>query len=336
MTARQMGESVIPYDNVNGKPRRASGKARRCFVDEAIRRFPVNSRLKRRLIVVTGVIVIVVTVVLAVVSGATASRAISVAEAASGAYNGVKGQVTGKVVDNSYSIEGNVLSFSITEGTEDAEEVQDATGSASATGSATAIGSASAIGSATAPGDPAPAIPIAAVATPVATVQLRVVYDCGVSATFGNQVTAICTGVISDDGVLVCSELVTKCPSKYESATSALDVARLLSYGAEIIDKPVKVTGTIKEGTLGPVGRESRFVLVGQGDEQQGDGQQDGRQADDEQQGTGQSVAGDLPVLFDGALPDEVQDGSVVILTGSLNSAGQFAATNVALPAPKG
>lgn len=46
--------------------------------------------------------------------------------------------------------------------------------------------------------------------------QLAVRYDGAASSTFGNGVTAICTGKIGDDGVLHCSELVTKCPSKYE------------------------------------------------------------------------------------------------------------------------
>ena len=54
------------------------------------------------------------------------------------------------------------------------------------------------------------------------TQQLRVRFEGGVSATFGNDVTAICTGKVGEDGVLNASELVTKCPSKYENATNAL------------------------------------------------------------------------------------------------------------------
>lgn len=48
--------------------------------------------------------------------------------------------------------------------------------------------------------------------------QLDVVYQGAASSTFGNDVTAICTGRLDDGGVLQCSELVTKCPSKYEGA----------------------------------------------------------------------------------------------------------------------
>ena len=76
--------------------------------------------------------------------------------------------------------------------------------------------------------------------------QLNVRYEGGVSATFGNDVTAICTGKIAGDGVLHATELVTKCPSKYENASSALSVSRLLEYGDQVVDKPVKVSGTVQ------------------------------------------------------------------------------------------
>ena len=38
-----------------------------------------------------------------------------------------------------------------------------------------------------------------------------------------------------------------------------------------------------------------------------------------------------MPVVFEGALSDEVSDGSAVVLTGSLGADGKFAATDVAL-----
>jgi cytochrome c-type biogenesis protein CcmE len=242
---------------------------------------------------VTGVIVIVVAVVLAIVASSTAARTINVAEAVSGSFNGVKVQVTGKVVDNSYSLDGNVLSFSIYEDTDDA----DGTNSAGSTDGTDGTDAA------------APA-----------TRQLKVRYDRGVSATFGNQVTAICTGIIGQDGVLVCTELVTKCPSKYENSTDALSVSQLLSYGEQIIGKPVKVTGTIQAGTLKSAAEgQDRFVVIG---------------ADS---AAGAGVAGstgdpiELPVAYSGALSDEVRDGSEVVLTGALDNKGRFEATDVAL-----
>ena len=136
---------------------------------------------------------------------------------------------------------------------------------------------------------------------------LRVKYEGGVAATFGNDVTAICTGKVGADGVLHATELVTKCPSKYENSSNALGVAQLAEYGDSVLDKPVKVTGTVKDGTLAAAGQGDRFVLV-------------------DAEG-----APELSVLFDDALSDEVRDGSTLVLTGSLNEDGKFHATEVSL-----
>lgn len=138
-------------------------------------------------------------------------------------------------------------------------------------------------------------------------VHLRVSFDGGAAATFGNDVTAICTGKIGEDGILRASEMVTKCPSKYESADNALTIEQLLDYGDAVLDKPVKIAGVVKSGTLVSAGQGERFVLVDEG-------------------GTIE-----IPILFDGALSEDVVDGSSLVITGSINSDTKFAATDVAL-----
>ncbi|WP_261429024.1 cytochrome c maturation protein CcmE [Berryella wangjianweii] len=210
---------------------------------------------------VTGVIVMVVIVVLAVVGGTSAAKTVTVAEAVANDFEDRKVQVTGTVVENSFAVEGNTLTFSIYD--KDADED--------------------------------------------ATTQLRVSYEGGVSSTFGNDVVAICTGKIDQNGVLQCSELVTKCPSKYENATDALTIKRLLGYSDAVLNKPVKVKGVMKEGTLGIAGSDQRFVLV------------------DPEDGT------EMPVRFDGALSDDTTEGSSLVIFGSLNEQGLFTATEVAL-----
>jgi len=138
------------------------------------------------------------------------------------------------------------------------------------------------------------------------TAHLKVVYEGGVSATFGNQVIAICTGQINDQGVLEATELVTKCPSKYETAVDALTVSQLLGYGATIEGKPLKITGAVKPGSLGSVQANERLILI-------------------------EEVSrAEIPIIFTGALPDTVQDNSVLVITGSLNHTGQFEATDIA------
>jgi len=225
----------------------------------------MNAKTKKRLIAVTGIIVIVAIVLLAVIGGNSAARTVKVAEALE-VSDDAKIEVSGNVVENSFDIQGSVLTF----------EIYDAE------------------------------------ADPAAAVTLPVRYDGGVSATFGNEVTAICTGRLGEDGVLACSELVTKCPSKYESVDGALSIVDLLGYGEKVIGKPVKVAGTIASGTLAGVDADVRFAIA---DTSAVDG----------------SEPEPLRVIFAGALPDEIAEGAVVILTGSLSEDGTFAATNVAL-----
>lgn len=219
----------------------------------------MNAKMKKRMIAVSGVIVIVLILVLAFVGGNTAATTMSIAEAAENPQAGQKVQVSGNVVQDSFSTSNDVLTFKIY----DPE------------------------------GDPA--------------TQLEVRYDGAASSTFGNDVTAICTGKINDAGVLECSELVTKCPSKYENADSALTVEQLLGYGESVYGNVVKVAGSVGAGSLKAAGQGDRFILV-----------------DAE---TGEA----MPVVFEGALSDEVSDGSAVVLTGSLGDDGKFAATDVAL-----
>ena len=220
----------------------------------------MNTKTKRRMVAVTGVIVIVLIVVLAVVGGNSAARTVTVAEALELQGDG-KIQVSGNVAENSFSIEDDVLTFKIY--------------------------------------DPE--------ADPAASQLLDVRYDGGVSATFGNDVTAICTGKKSEDGVLNCSELVTKCPSKYENAEGSLAIPDLLGYGDSVIDKPVKVSGVMKAGSLAGVDADERFVLVDE------------------------ATGGELRVKYTGALSDETGEGAAVVLPGSIGSDGSFTATSVAL-----
>ena len=219
----------------------------------------MNAKMKKRMIAVSGVIVIVLILVLAFVGGNTAATTMSIAEAAENPQAGQKVQVSGNVVQDSFSASNDVLTFKIY----DPE------------------------------GDPA--------------TQLEVRYDGAASSTFGNDVTAICTGKINDAGVLECSELVTKCPSKYENADSALTVEQLLGYGESVYGNVVKVAGSVGAGSLKAAGQGDRFILV---DAESGDS---------------------MPVVFEGALSDGIADGSAVVLTGSLGADGKFAAADVAL-----
>ena len=64
--------------------------------------------------------------------------------------------------------------------------------------------------------------------------QLPVRYEGAASSTFGNDVTAICTGKVGEDGVLEASELITKCPSKYEGADASQHPSDVTSASEEL------------------------------------------------------------------------------------------------------
>ena len=218
----------------------------------------MNSKMKRRLIVVTGVIVVVLAIVLAIVGSSGAAKTISVKDALESDLAGERVQVSGNVVDNSFATVDGVLTF----------DIYDPDG-----------------------GDPAQ--------------KLHVSYDGAASSTFGNGVTAICTGkIVEGEGGL---ELV--CPSKYESATDALSVTNLLDYGDSIINTTVKLKGTVKAGTLTSAAEsgEPRFVVLDAND-----------------------ASREVAVDYDGALADGSADGTSVVVTGSLEASGAFKATDVA------
>ena len=219
----------------------------------------MNAQLKRRLFVVSGIIVVVLIIVLAVVAGTAGYRTVAVAQALEPEQRNMRVQVSGQVVMDSYSVDGNLLRFAIFDPEGNPDE------------------------------------------------QLLVEYEGGVSATFGNQVTAICTGRINSDGILECSELVTKCPSKYETATDALTVSQLLGYGSSIEGKPLKISGIVKPGSLGTVQTSERLVLLDE------------------------ASSAELSIVYTGALADAIKDNSVLVITGSLNHSGQFEATDIAL-----
>lgn len=224
--------------------------------------------MKRRMAAVAGIIVIVVLVAFAVVGGATSAKVVSVSEAASSSMQGQKVQVTGTVVDNSYNVDENGV-LTFSLCDESASIADAVAGKVDV---------------------------------------LRVSYDKGVSSTFGNGISAICTGKIGEDGTLVATELVTKCPSKYESASEALSVDDLLGYGSQMVGKTVKLEGKVTQTGVDTVQDAVRFTL-----------------------GSSQNSNQTIPVQFEGALPEEAGAGSSLVAQGALDEDGKFHATSVAL-----
>jgi cytochrome c-type biogenesis protein CcmE len=136
---------------------------------------------------------------------------------------------------------------------------------------------------------------------------IKVVYNGTVPSTFGDGVVAIVTGELSQDGTIDSNDMITKCPSKYQSATGALTVESLTG-GDDLAGKSIKVTGYVT-GEILPPGGDVRFVIANTAD------------------------SGDktLSVFYDGAIPQGMEAGSQVVLGGSLDENGTFDAVSVAI-----
>ena len=136
---------------------------------------------------------------------------------------------------------------------------------------------------------------------------VTVIYNGSVPSTFGDGVVAIVTGELEGGPTLQADEMITKCPSKYESATGAMPISDLVGAGESMVGKTVKASGVVKAGTLTAPGSGARFVVA------DADG------------------GAEVPVIWEGALPEGLSDGSEVVLTGALEADGNFVATDVAL-----
>lgn len=128
---------------------------------------------------------------------------------------------------------------------------------------------------------------------------LTVRYNGALPATFGAGVVAICTGTV-DGKTLEASEMVTKCPSKYESAEGSLTVKGLLDQQDSMMFKDTKVCGYVK-GEINDAQADFRFTIESQGET--------------------------LKVAYDGGLDEAITDGTALVISGHLDSDGVFVAT---------
>jgi cytochrome c-type biogenesis protein CcmE len=134
---------------------------------------------------------------------------------------------------------------------------------------------------------------------------VEVTYDGAAPNTFGNDTVAILTGTVEKLGQLKASDMLTKCPSKYQATTQSATVAEVLAAPA---GSPISVEGFLSPGTLRPASAAQRFTLST----------------------TATGTAPAFPVSFAGAMPAGTKDGVRLVVFGELKS-GVFAATQVAV-----
>lgn len=139
---------------------------------------------------------------------------------------------------------------------------------------------------------------------------IKVSYSGTAPNTFGDGVVAIVTGTLEPGGKITSSDMITKCPSKYESATGAMTVANLVA------DKDMgitftKVAGYVVPNSLVAPGGAERFKLADKAD------------------GSGATVS----VSYSGAVPDGMTAGKKIVVSGKPQADGTFVATQVAVDA---
>jgi cytochrome c-type biogenesis protein CcmE len=135
--------------------------------------------------------------------------------------------------------------------------------------------------------------------------EVQVIYDGSAPNTFGNDTVAILTGTVDKIGVVKANEMLTKCPSKYQTKSDAASVGSLLAAPS---DAPIRVVGFLKPGTLKDAAAADRFVLAST------------------TAGEGDSVT----VVFPGSMPANTKDGVELVVFGKMEN-GKFIATEVAL-----
>lgn len=134
--------------------------------------------------------------------------------------------------------------------------------------------------------------------------QLKVVYNGTAPSTFGNGSEAIITGTVDRGDVVTANEMIVKCPSTYAEKTGADTVTKALT---EKSDVPIRMTGYLKAGSLKDASAADRFVL------------------------TSTATGGDqIPVAFQGAMPQGATDGAQLVVFGKIHN-GVFDATEVSL-----
>ena len=130
--------------------------------------------------------------------------------------------------------------------------------------------------------------------------ELTVSYEGALPATFGSGVVAICTGTVDGADNLACTDLVTKCPAKYESAEGSLTVKGLTDQADSLTGEQTKVCGYVS-GEINTADAPYRFTLESQGAQ--------------------------INVVWDGGLDEAVTDGTAVVVSGALQADGTFKAS---------
>ncbi|MCL2680392.1 MAG: cytochrome c maturation protein CcmE [Coriobacteriia bacterium] len=137
--------------------------------------------------------------------------------------------------------------------------------------------------------------------------EITIIYSGLTPANFGDGTEAIITGRVEANNVVVSGEMTTVCPSRYETNVDTLAVSELFDGDSDMTDIPVRVSARVVAGSITPPGSTIRLVVHDIADP---------------------SI--EMSVRYSKGIPDTIDDGVPVILTGKLTANGVFDASDIA------
>jgi len=139
--------------------------------------------------------------------------------------------------------------------------------------------------------------------------EIEVVFSGLPPANFGDGTQAIITGLVEDTNLVTSTQMVTVCPSRYETDEDTLPVFALFDEDStlDMVGVPVRVSARVVPGSITPPGTDIRFHVM-----------------DIEYSEV------TMPVMFSGGLADSIVDETPVVIMGILGEDGVFTAETVA------
>jgi len=139
--------------------------------------------------------------------------------------------------------------------------------------------------------------------------EIEIVFSGLPPANFGDGTQAIIRGLVEDTNLVTSTDMVTVCPSRYETDDNTLPVYALFDEDSDMnmVNVPVRISARVVPGSITPPGTDIRFHVM-----------------DIEYPEI------TMPVMYTGGLADTIVDETPVVITGTIDADGVFTAEIVA------
>jgi len=141
------------------------------------------------------------------------------------------------------------------------------------------------------------------------TAEINIVFNGLPPSNFGDGTEAIITGRVESGNTIVSNQMVTVCPSRYETSVDTLAVSDLFDRYSDMdmTGIPVRVSARVVEGSITAPGSSIRLTVHDVADP---------------------SI--EMPVMYTKGIPDSITGGTPIVLTGHMTESGAFDAADIA------